>query len=182
MTTTTDTPSAPLAPAPASDAGPAPAPLSTPLPEIPTPLDAGEITRRLDLAARRGRLPGYAATEGAAGTLFEVRDFGAPFEGVLRARLEGGVLRFSTAVQPRVPAIMAVILLLTIWPGVWFTESALASFFPSTPYMWEWTWWWYLPLAIASAPWVMWSAMKKSRASIHSGAHELIGKIAAELK
>lgn len=176
MTTTDST----IPSSPPSDAAAA-APLTLPLPEVGTALPAQEVTSRLDLAARRGRLPGYS-TGGGGGALFEMRDFGAPFEGVLRARLDGGTLRFSTSLQPRMPVVMAVILLLSIWPGVWLTESAMASIFPSSPVMWKWTYWWYLPLAIVSSPWAMWSAIKKSRESVHAGAHGLIAKVAAELK
>lgn len=163
------------------DAAPAP------LPEIPTALPAEEIVRRLDAAARRGRLAGYQtldaeASKRAGGAIFEVRDFGVPVEGVLRGRLEGGVLRFDAAMQPRLLIIMAVILALCVWPGVWLTESMLASMFPLTTWAWKWTAWWYLPLAIGSAPWVLWTMVSRSRASIDAGARELIEKIEKEIK
>lgn len=151
-----------------------------PLPEVPTSLTAEEITRRLDAAARRGRLPGYSTGGPGRGTLFEVRDFGGPIEGVLRARLQNGVLRFDVAMQPRLLIVLAVILALSVWPGVWLTESLIASLFPTSG-IWKWTAWWYLPLSIGTAPWALWTVMTRSRRSIDAGARELIGKIAAEL-
>ena len=156
-----------------------------PLPAIRTALTGDEIVRRLDGAARRGRLAGYAtlvpATREADGALFEIRDFGAPVEGVLRGRLEGGTLRFDLAMQPKLLIVLAIILTISVWPGVWFTESLLASMFPLTPWAWKWTAWWYLPTAIISAPWVMWVVVTRSRASIDAGARELITKVEQEL-
>jgi hypothetical protein len=176
-----DTPPPPDHPEHPDDVAPAP------LPEIPTSLAAEEITRRLDAAARRGRLAGYrtrdaGASQRAGGAIFEIRDFGVPVEGTLRGRLEQGFLRFDVAMQPRLLIIMALILAACVWPGVWLTESMLASMFPLTAWTWKWTAWWYLPLSIGSAPWVLWTMVTRSRASIDAGARELIGKIEKEIK
>ncbi|HYE02632.1 MAG TPA: hypothetical protein VD963_05290 [Phycisphaerales bacterium] len=152
------------------------------LPVVVTPLGPEEIVARLDVAARRGRLAGYHPGVGPL-ALFFVRDFGAPFEGTLIARLHrdaaGSALSFRARVRPLVPAIFFLVLALSVWPGVWLMESFLGLFPGSAS--WPWSGWWYLPLTVVGGAWAMWTALRRSRASIAAEAVQLVRRVADEL-
>lgn len=154
-----------------------------PLPAIPTPLDEDEIRDRLTRAARRGDLPGYHASPPAApsaGPLFTVTDFGIPFESRLVARREGEAITFELKLKPLFPAIFIALLIFTVWPGVWFTESMLETYLPDT-WITTWVWWWYLILTVPFLPWAMWAAVKKSRITARQDAEKLLQRIQAAL-
>lgn len=152
--------------------------------DLLVPLAAEEILRRLDEAARRGKLPGFAAAAPGREVLFTLTDFGSPFESVLAAAAtaEGSAtrLRFSIRLKPVMPAVFAIMLVITIWPGVWLTDSLLrtySSWYMSLP---DWaTYAWYLPLTVPFCPPAMLAALRKSRASAAAEAQELIDKLAA---
>lgn len=139
---------------------------------------------RLDQAARRGKVPGFAP--GSADVLFECEAFGQPFDGVVQARAqragEQTTLRFSTRMNRKMPWIFVIVSILTIWPGVWVTESMLATMFPSAKWLWGTTYWWYLILSVPTTPWYLWSAFKKSRASMQADALERVAEIESLLK
>lgn len=169
----------------ASDPAPAPAaevlvPLDVPLGTVRTARSAAEIVKTLDTAARRGRLAGFESNSRGNSECFRAAAFGTPFDGVLIGRLVEGSLRFETRLRPLMPMGFALVLAASVWPGVVLTESMIASFFPSSGF-WKWTWWWYIPLTLPFCPWVFWSAVKKSRATVHDSAHQVIAKIASEL-
>jgi hypothetical protein len=152
------------------------APSSPALPTLRTALDAAAILARLDAAARRGRLPGLVAPAHRA--LFEVREFGEPFESTLVATLVDGEIRFALRLRPTMPLVFVLIVALTIWPGVWLTESFLAVLGGS---FWRWTWWWYLPLSVVGGAWALRSAWARSRATAALEAPRIIERIAGEL-
>ena len=141
----------------------------------------------LDAMARRGKLPGFAAGPGGRDWLFAVDAFASPFDGQVRARVEGAGgaggtrLRFEVRLKPRWPAVFVMAMLLAIWPGVVLTESLLASFFPHTPWTWVYTWWWYMPLSIVSTPFAIREAMGRSRKGAEASAREVIGELARAL-
>jgi hypothetical protein len=123
---------------------------------------------------------------GVAGSGGFVADaFGTPYDGELRAKVTRGegvtVVRFSTRLKPKMPAIFLAILIVSVWPGVVLTESMLASLLPGWGWLWRTTWYWYLPLTVPFVPWLMWSTLKRSRAAVHASALEQVGKIATEL-
>lgn len=157
---------------------------ATPLRDLRVPLAAEEIVRRLDEAARRGKLPGFAAAAPGGEALFTLTDFGSPFESVLVAApaTEGDStrLRFSIRLKPTMPVVFAIMLVITIWPGVWLTDSLLrtySSWYMSLP---DWaTYAWYLPLTVPFCPPAMLAALRRSRASAAAEAQELIDKLAA---
>ncbi|MGH7131188.1 MAG: hypothetical protein ACREJO_04500 [Phycisphaerales bacterium] len=155
-------------------------PLSTPLPAVETALSPDEIVNKLDTAARRGKLPGFHA--GGRG-LFDIEAFGQPFEGVMTAATkrtgDTTTITFQAKLLPKMPWIFVIVSVLTIWPGVWFTESMLSTWFPSAKWLWGTTCWWYLILSVPTTPWYLWSAFKKSRAGVHTSAHGSIKEIAA---
>lgn len=158
-----------------------PAPdLRTPLPRLPTTLRDDEIRSRLGQAARRGRLPGYKAAEPGTGALFTITDFGVPFESRLIARREPDAIAFDLKLKPLFPAIFAALLLFTVWPGVWFTESMLETYLPNT-LITTWVWWWYMILTVPFLPWAMWAAVNKSRVSARAEAEKLRERISETL-
>lgn len=136
-----------------------------------------EIRARLDIAARRGRVPGLHAGKGDI--LFHVDGCGTPFEHHLIARGtpdEGGTrIGFALERQKRVPAIFAFVLILTVWPGVYFMDQLIPG---------EWNWikteYWYLPLAIVPIPWFWRSTSRKSLKIATEDAASIVQKIRAE--
>ncbi len=156
-----------------------------PLPEIRTELAEAQVLERLETAARRGRLPGFLRMPGSTAGGFVADAFGTPYDGELRGEVSRSgsqtVVRFSTRLKPKMPAIFLAILIVTVWPGVVLTESMLASLLPGWGWLWRTTWYWYLPLTVPFVPWLMWSTLKRSRAAVHASALEQVGKIATEL-
>jgi hypothetical protein len=147
---------------------------------VSTSLSAADALEALDQAARRGRLAGFARGSNDAGRpIFSVTDFGTPFESVLEARgVEGpgpgSTLQVRSRVKPVLPAITLVILLLTVWPGVWLTDSMIRTYW--TGYKFQ-TWMWYIPLTLPFVPWVMHSALKRSRASARVEVEAIVARI-----
>ncbi|MEX2219951.1 MAG: hypothetical protein WD749_14460 [Phycisphaerales bacterium] len=147
------------------------------LPQVTTELVPADLLDRLETLARRGRLPGFQ--RGGRG-LFSVEAHGHPFDAELIASAHptppGTELTFDLRLRRRLPALFAIVLLATIWPGVYFMDQLI-------PGEWGWpaTWIWYLPLTILPLPFLWRSLMAKSRRSNHQAAQEAIRKIAAEL-
>lgn len=156
---------------------------------IPDPLTVPyaipEIVSALDAAARRGKLAGFEP--GAPGTayLFRAEAFGTPFEGWLLAHATptppttttpgGGpstTLTYSRRLKPLWPWTFALVLLLSVWPGVLLTESLLAAMLPTWTWLWKTTWYWYLPLSTLGGIAGMHQALKRSRLTIAASAHE----------
>src|SRR5262245_31712851 len=150
------------------------------LPRILTALTAEEILDGLALASKRGRLPGFVARPPGGG-LFAVTAFGHPFDSDLigEHRPEMGLV-FRLAMHRRLPVIFAVILVLTVWPGVYCVDELIAQLLPSLWRPWT-TYYWYIPLTILPAPWIWRSVIQRSRRSAREHAMETITKIAAEV-
>jgi hypothetical protein len=115
--------------------------------------------------------------------LFEIRELGAPFEHVIRARAEGGsgggtTLRFEMARLPRMPLIFVVVLALTVWPGVWITDSMLKTYF--TWYTIE-TWWWYIPITVLPLPWAWRAIARKSALTAREDAAKAMATVRGAL-
>ncbi len=176
----------PVSEAGAAEAQEAAVVASGPLPALGTPLGRGQVLERLGVASRRGRLPGFDVDAGRArGGLFAVAAYGKPFDELLIAdaaeRPGGGtVLTFRLHLLRGMPAAFAAVLLLSIWPGVYFMDELVAQFLPSLWRPWV-TYWWYLPLSIIPTPWVWRGLMRRSRAEAMVSAREAIGKIRGEL-
>lgn len=152
------------------------------LPSLTTTLSSAEIREKLDVAARKGRMPGLELQSQAG--IFEIREFGQPFESTLTATAAAGVdgfqtIEFQSKIRPMFPTVFAVMLVVSIWPGIYLVDSMVRHYF-------SWydipTWWWYLPLTVPTSPWAFWSAVKKSRASASVEARRLIERVATELK
>jgi hypothetical protein len=159
---------------PATPTNPDPSPAST-LPGVPCELDNEQVISRLDAAARRGRLPDF--TKGPPG-LFTVGAFGGPFDYRLVAQRDAAAINFSLVMKLKMPVITVIVLVLTVWPGVWLTDSMIRTYFESYDYA---TWMWYLPITVLPTPW-MWAVMvRRSRAAATDHALELIERVRAEV-
>lgn len=148
------------------------------LPDVIVGLDGAEIRRRMEVASRRGRVPGVHLREGE--TLFEVDGCGTPFEHHLVARgvegASGTRVVFTLRRRMRVPLIFAALIVVSIWPGVYFMDQLI-------PGEWGWipTWTWYMPLMVVSAPWMWVSSVRKSRAIATEDAASLVERVRVEL-
>lgn len=145
------------------------------LPSVRTPLNAEEIASRAARLSRNGKLPGYEPSPG----LFSCAAFGAPFDYRLVATHGPDGLVFRAHRLAKLPVIYAVVLAVTVWPGVLLTDSLLKSWFAWYPGAWWVTWSWYIPLTLFPIPWIWRSIARKSRASALVHAHEQIGTIAS---
>lgn len=131
-------------------------------------------------------------TTPAQGLIFTVSDFGTPFESVLEgqarpmsgegdAAASGGAvagggceLSFAIRMKPKLAWVFGVVLVASVWPGVWLTDSMIRTYFPSYDYK---TWMWYIPLTAPFVPLGLMQAIKKSRASAQIEAAEIIERI-----
>jgi hypothetical protein len=153
------------------------------LPTIRVPIASREIGPRLEAAARRGKFAGFVPGSGNA--LFRVKDFGGPFESVLTARADdagagppGTSLRFELRLRPVLAWVYLAVLVVTVWPGVWLTDSMLRTYFTGYDFQ---TWMWYLPLTVPFVPWAMWASIRKSRLRGREQAVEILHSIAKTL-
>jgi len=143
-----------------------------PLPTIACSLAVDEVRRRVRELAMRGRMPGFIMGKGEIA--FEAQSFGKQFDYRLFAILTPGELRFELRLCRRTPMILAVLLAVTLWPGVWLTDSMLKTYF-------DWytmpTWIWYIPLTVIPVPFMWRRAVVHSRAAAEDSARELIERI-----
>lgn len=156
-----------------------PAPSTQDIAPTDTPRSPEDILSTLDLAARRGKLPGFHAIGAASsGPIFLMREFGTPFESALMASASplatGTRLTWTLRLQRKLPLLFLVVLVLTVWPGVWVTDSMLKTYFAGYDFA---TWKWYLPLTVPCVPWVMWTATRKSRLTAREEAVRLVAKV-----
>lgn len=152
------------------------------LPSLRTELSPAEVVSTLEGLAKRGKLAGFSRSSGRG--LFTISDFGGPFESVLTAEAAEGsnggtTLRFSTRFKPLMPLGFVAVLVVTVWPGVWFTDSLLRTYFTGYDYQ---TWMWYLPLTVPFLPLAWLAAVKRSRSAASGDLGEMLPKIAAALK
>jgi hypothetical protein len=180
-------PDSPMAAAATPEMQAEPVGLDVPIPAVETALSPEQILERLTMASRRGRLAGFERKRGGTG-LFSVAAFATPFDHVLVGELEPdagggeglGRLVFRLRMLPRMPGIFLAVLAFSVWPGVYFTDEMVAQFLPGLWRPWV-TYWWYLPLTVIPLPWVWRGLVRRSRASAHDSAHEMVRKIGAEL-
>lgn len=147
------------------------------LPALRSPLAPAAAIDALDHASRRGKLPGFKRESSSA---FSVAVFGEPFDRRLHALISpdgpGSRLELRARLLLRAPIIAAVVLIFTIWPGVWLTDSMLLTYYPPAQHWWP-TWTWYLPLTVIPLPFAARSIWKRSEASCRREAHIAIERI-----
>jgi hypothetical protein len=152
-----------------------------------TPLGRQELLERLARAARRGLVPGFAERDQAG---FRVDADAVPFAYELAGALEDGgagtIVRLRLRRLRRMPLIFGVVLALTVWPGVWLTDSLMGTYWESygrwsadMPWL---TYAWYLPLTVVPLPWMWRSFSRKSRAEAAESARKQIDAIAAAVE
>lgn len=160
-----------------------PSPSASPLPSLESPLSPEAIIDRLDKLSKRGKLAGFA--KGMPPTLFEAAAFGNPFDYRLLALASpaspGTKLTFSLKLPPKVPIIYAIVIALSIWPGVWLTHSMLITYFSWYKLSMLGTCAWYMPITILPLPWMYKKQFVGSRLAAAADAAELIQKIAPDL-
>jgi hypothetical protein len=153
------------------------------VPELVTPLSPEEVVQRLDGAARRGKLAGFETGQGPI--LFTTLAFGEPFDHLLEAQAEaldqGTRLTFSVKLPSRPLAMIAAVLALTVWPGVWLTHSMLVTYFTAYALSFWGTCAWYLPISVLPIPWTWRWMIRRTNTAAMASAMEQVQKIAAEL-
>lgn len=145
-------------------------------------MDRVGVVRRMRALSQRGKLPGFEETADG----FKALAYGWVFDYDLRYRVDegpgGSTLTPALELKRKMPAIVIAVLLLSIWPGVWITDSMLATYFDWYPREFWKTCLWYLPVTVLPMPWVWKTAMGRSRMLAEESARELAERIAAELK
>lgn len=137
--------------------------------ELRSPLAPDDALAALAQAGRRGKLPGFERREGPA---FRLDCDAVPFEYEIRAEVHpdsaGSRVVLRARRRPLFPWIFAVTLILTVWPGVWLTDSLLdvywttyARWSDAMPWL---TYAWYLPITALPLPWLWRSLTRKSAA------------------
>lgn len=148
-----------------------------PLPRLETSLSPEQVFDRLSTLARAGKFAGYRRTpQGFAADAYAV-----PFEKDLLATVTPGErtrLTFALRTRRRIPVAFWVIAALTVWPGVWLTDSMLRLYISA--YRIE-TWWWYIPLSVLPLPWAWRVAVRKSALAARAAAEVSIAQIEREL-
>lgn len=158
---------------------------------IKTGMECDEAITALERAGRRGKLPGFARADGCA---FVLDCDAIPFEYQIRGRVEptpnptdSPRSRVSLRISRKklMPTVFAATLLFTIWPGVWLTDSLIATYWSaygrwtgSMPWL---TYAWYLPIAVLPLPWLWKSLLRKSEAMARESAASQITAIHGEL-
>lgn len=133
--------------------------------------------------ARRGKLAEFREQDtGKNQGDFSIEAAANPFDHQLIGTFDsnGG----STTIKLRLerlkmmPMVFALVLIVTVWPGVWLTDSMLVTYFgwysrwtQSMPWL---TYAWYLPLSVLPLPWVWRGIVLKSRAEAMESAKEMV--------
>jgi len=148
-----------------------------PLPSLTCPVAPDEVQKRLHARAARGKLAGY---ERVSASEFRIAAFGAPYDKRLIGRITpdpgqnaGSRVDFEVVWLKKLPAIMAVVVVLMFWPGVWLTDSLIKTYFTSYPQNGWLTAAWYLPLCALALP-VLWKQWKGSGAAADEHARETV--------
>ena len=153
-------------------------------------LTKAEAFAALERAGRRGRLPGFSRLDGDA---FRLDCDAVPFEYEIVGRVasetdpETAGCRFAVSVGRKriMPIVFAATLIFTVWPGVWLTDSLIATYWPtygrwteSMPWL---TYAWYLPIAALPLPWVWKVLVTRSAAMARDSARAQVAAVRSEL-
>jgi hypothetical protein len=149
------------------------------LPSLTVAMSREEVVRRLDAAARRGKLAGFE--NHASEYLFEVEAYSLPFDHRLLAHAEetGDRTRLTFRMQMtrKAPIIFAISMILTLWPGLPLTHSMLLTYFAWYHYSERVTAAWYLPVFVLPLLWWVPRMIRKSRAAAAESAKEQVLKL-----
>jgi len=131
--------------------------------------------------SQRGKLPGFETKSGGFLALAYGWVYDFDLVGTFAGTSAGTRMGFELLVKRKMPWIVALCLVASVWPGVWITDSMLSIYFDWYPKEFWKTCLWYLPLSIIPIPWVWKTAMNRSRAEAEVSARDLIERIASEL-
>jgi hypothetical protein len=152
-------------------------------PGLQSPLSSAEVVERLSRQSKKGKLPGFRllhkpASERDEGAV-RLLVFGGIYDHEMLVRVVpaasgvGSDLGMRVRLLRKMPAAAIAILVLTVFPGMYLTDSMLSTYF-------EWytieTWWWYMPLVALMLP-VMWKQYTQARAEAQREASELREKL-----
>ena len=130
---------------------------------IHAPLTRAEAMRRLDRSSKQGNLPGF---EQRGDERFRALVYGDPFDrellGVIRDDGEGCAIDLELRLLKKTPSMAVALVVISIWPGVWLTDSMIQTYFPGYPNAFWVTAVWYLPLTVIPLPWMMRKMWRKS--------------------
>lgn len=151
------------------------------VPEFSSAMSPRSFVERLDLAARRGRLPGFRANPEDGS--FRVRLYGGNFDRMLEGKAlsagTGSSVSFRVRLLPGMPLAFAGISLATVWPGVLLMDSMLLTYYPPSQ-NWIPTWWWYIPLTALPLPFAARKVWRASNALATEDLHKTLLSIARE--
>lgn len=157
---------------------------------VTSEMSKAEVLAALERAGRRGRLPGFSRLEGEA---FRLDCDSIPFEHEIlgsvvsepETQTAGCRLKMSVRRKRLMPTVFAATLIFTVWPGVWLTDSLIATYWStygrwteSTPWL---TYAWYLPIAALPLPWVWKALVSKSAAMARESAREQVAAVRTEV-
>lgn len=152
------------------------------LPRVISNMGAGQLQNALSLRAKQGKLAGYqkqterSFTLDAAGGIYE-RTLIATIISDTADKDEHTEIWFEGKLKRTIPIVVIVVLVFTLWPGVWLTDSILSTWFNWYRLGIWWTSAWYIPLTLLAVP-AVWAQFKKSERESWEDAHKAIEKIA----
>ncbi|MBX3390083.1 MAG: hypothetical protein KF691_11605 [Phycisphaeraceae bacterium] len=148
---------------------------------VVTSLSEAKIAEKLLEMSQRGKLPGFEPRSGSFDALAYGWIYDFDLIGKYIAGTDGTRIEFGLVAKSRMPWIVGALLALSVFPGVWITDSMLSIYFDWYPKEFWKTCVWYIPLTILPIPWVWKTAMNRSRAAAEHSSQELIERIAAAL-
>ncbi len=153
----------------------------TPLPSIETSPDSAAVFAALSKMSKQGKLAGYQHQSGESSATADAH--GNPFDSDLVVSINEQSVVFDLKMRSKLPIVFAVVLILTVWPGLPLTDSFMFNFAWYERLMGDkiQTWMWYLPMTALPIPFVWRSSMMKSQKTARAHALETIEKIRAVL-
>ena len=152
------------------------------LPRVVSPMPASDLQKALSQRAKQGKLAGYQKqsertfTLDAAGGIYE-RTLIATIISDTADKDEHTEIWFEGKLKRTIPIVVIVVLVFTLWPGVWLTDSILSTWFSWYRLGIWWTSAWYIPLTLLAVP-AFWAQFRKSERESWEDAHKAIAKIA----
>jgi hypothetical protein len=147
-------------------------------PTIGAPLAPGEAIKRLDRASKQGKLAGFARLDGDR---FRTLVYGEPFDrellGTIREQGDGCEISLELRLLKKMPSIAIAMVVVSIWPGVWLTDSMIQTYFAGYPNSFWVTAAWYLPLTVIPLPWMLRSMWRKSEGIAREEFGKMVEKI-----
>jgi hypothetical protein len=140
------------------------------------PLSPDEVNKAAYKRSTKGKLAGYAKTDAG----FNADAFGTLYDRTINATVmpsdTGSTITFRATLKKRWPTIVIAAFLFTLWPGVYFTDSLLSTWFSWYRLSFWWTCAWYIPLTLLAIP-VLIKQFRQSELASWIHAHEVIDNL-----